>query len=364
MKIIEINSFKDFLSIKKEWDDLLVETNNSIFSTWEWLSACWKHFGKNAELLLLLAEDNNEIIGIAPFMYSVHPILGLRYGKIEFIGTPVSDYNDFIVKRKTEECIRLFIDYLNQIPQKWVSIQLTDVPEDSKFLQVYHENSDNIRLLHVCPYILLPNSYETFVKNLKRNLRKDLLRAKNLSERTFKVECLDSSKSELIADGMQHFFVLHEMRWRSKGLPSALTDLKSHSFNLDIAKSFSQKGWLGLYLLKFSGEPVAALYGFKYKHTYYAYLSGFNPEYYKYSPLNLLRAYVIEECIKQELKKFDFLRGSEEYKYRWTRLRPKWNFKIIMPRRNFLGSFRTWLYNQYEHGANTFKYISKIKQNC
>jgi len=362
MKITQISTYDDFLGIKKKMNNLLAETNQRVFSTWEWLSACWKHFGRNSRLLFLLAENGNDLIGIAPLMYSVHQILGLRYGKIQFIGTLVSDYNDFIIRSKEgEKCIKLFLDHLNRISQKWVSIELDDVPEDGECLHVQGKMFDSTKLFHWCPYVLLPNSYEIFLRNMKRNLRKNIFRTKNLSEKTFDVDFVDSSKTELVSDGMQCFFELHEMRWQSKGHPCALADPKSRMFNLDVAKSFSHRGWLGLYLLKFSGEPVAALYGFKYKGTYYEYLSGFNPRYYKYSVLNLLRARVIEECIRQGLKKFDFLRGTEEYKYRWSTLRPKANFKITISRRSFLGRSRTWLCKQYEHGANTFKYLLKMK---
>ena len=38
MKIIEINNFKDFTALKNTWDSILKNSNNDVFSTWEWLN--------------------------------------------------------------------------------------------------------------------------------------------------------------------------------------------------------------------------------------------------------------------------------------------------------------------------------------
>ena len=92
MRVIEVNKYSDFLALEEKWQDVLEKCNYyTVFSTWEWLSIWWKHFGKGKRLVLLLAEENDKIVGIAPLMYSVHKMFGLRMGKIEFIGTPDSD---------------------------------------------------------------------------------------------------------------------------------------------------------------------------------------------------------------------------------------------------------------------------------
>ena len=86
MKIIEINHFKDFISLKNTWDMLLEHSSNEVFSTWEWLSTWWKYFGNNKKLLILLAKENDRIVGIAPLMYSIDRVFGVNQSIIEFIG--------------------------------------------------------------------------------------------------------------------------------------------------------------------------------------------------------------------------------------------------------------------------------------
>ncbi|MEM2970472.1 MAG: cellulose biosynthesis protein, partial [Candidatus Bathyarchaeia archaeon] len=68
-KIVEIDNYDDFLALEEDWNNILDKCDHTIFSTWYWLSNWWKHFGNGKKLLLLLAQENNEIEGIAPLMY-------------------------------------------------------------------------------------------------------------------------------------------------------------------------------------------------------------------------------------------------------------------------------------------------------
>jgi CelD/BcsL family acetyltransferase involved in cellulose biosynthesis len=67
-----------------------------------------------------------------------------------------------------------------------------------------------------------------------------------------------------------------------------------------------------------NGLKMATLLCFDYGDSILLYNSGYYPERYRaLSPGVLATAYCIEEAIRQKKKVFDFLRGSEEYKYRF-----------------------------------------------
>jgi CelD/BcsL family acetyltransferase involved in cellulose biosynthesis len=361
MKIVEINDYSDFLSLEEGWREVLQRCNHTIFSTWEWLSTWWKYFGNDKKLLLLLAEENGKVIGIAPLMYYVDKMFGLRMGKIEFIGTNNADYNDFILAEKREDCIKLFMEYLGTLAEKWTCVDLSDIPENSKSLLTLCKISRTIKPIHKCPCISLPNSPDILMKSLSPNLRYDLRRnLRRLEKDGFRVNFADYSDSQAFSKGMRSFFELHQKRWISKGFSGVYAEEKTRNFALDIAKSFSQKGWLGLYLLELSDKPVSALYGFKYKSKFYSYLSGFDPAYRRYSVGKLLLSHAINECIKEGLTEFDFMCGGEEYKDRWNTL-TRWNQQVILTKKGSLASFQNKLYKEYWHQGNRLKYILKIK---
>jgi len=359
LRIIAISTYKDFLSLKNEWTEILRRCSHTIFSTWEWLSTCWKHFGNAKRLVVLLAEENGEIIGIAPLMYSVHKMFGLRRGKIEFIGSHVSDYNDFMIAEKHVECLKAFNDYLYHFPEKWDCIDLLDIPENAECLPFLTKISKDLKPVHKCNFIQLPSSYDDFLKQFNKKRRWKLKRTMRRLYEDFSVEFVDYSSPELCEEGMRLLFDLHQKRWQSRGFSGVFVNPVSRSFNLEIAKTFAQKNWLGLYVLKLSGDAAAVEYGFKYNSKYYAYLTGFNPKYAYYSVGNMLRLFAIREFIQEGLTEFDFLRGAEEYKDRWNAI-PRWNYQAVIIRGGIFKSIKHWLYREYWRQGGRLKHILKI----
>jgi CelD/BcsL family acetyltransferase involved in cellulose biosynthesis len=65
-----------------------------------------------------------------------------------------------------------------------------------------------------------------------------------------------------------------------------------------------------------SGTPVGAAFGFEDADTYYLYNSAFNGERAALSPGIVLVAALIEAAIVSGRRRFDFLKGGEEYKVR------------------------------------------------
>lgn len=358
MRIVEVNTYSDFLTYENAWQDILQKCDHSIFSTWEWLSTWWKHFGKSKRLELLMAEENGRLIGIAPLMYSVHRMLGLQMGKIEFIGTPDSDYNDFILADKKEQCMKLFIEFLYGLSEKWNCVELWDIPEYAQSLPLLRKFAKTLKPFHVCPFIRLPKSYEALLGSLSARQRKHIRQGFRYLEKDFKVDFLDYSASQFVSDGMNAFFDLHQKRWNAAGLPGVFADQGLRSFHINVARSFSGKNWLGLFVLELSGKPVAAHYGFKYLGKYYSYLSGFDPKYSTYGVGSLLTAYVVRNCIDSGLVEYDFMRGAEEYKDRWN-AKARWNSKAIIIRSGFLEDIEYRLYDKYWQQGGRFKYIVK-----
>jgi CelD/BcsL family acetyltransferase involved in cellulose biosynthesis len=358
MEIIEIDNYPDFFNLKECWNEVLLKSPHSIFSTWEWLSTWWRHFGIDKKLVLLLAQEDDKILGIAPLMYSVHSMFGLRMGKIEFIGTPDSDYNDFILAYKKEQCMKLFVEFLYDLSEKWNCIDLWDIPEDAQSLPLLRKLTKTLKPFHACPFVDLPKSYGALLGSLSARQRKHIRQEFRQLEKDFKVDFLDYSSSQSISDGMNTFFDLHQKRWNTAGLPGVFADQESRNFHLDVARSFSQKGLLGLFLLELSGKPVAAHYGFKYLGKFYSYLSGFDPQYSKYSVGSLLIAQTMRNCIESGLVEFDFMRGAEEYKDRWN-AKSRWNSQAILARNGKLASLEHWIYCEYWRQGNRLKYVLK-----
>jgi len=84
----------------------------------------------------------------------------------------------------------------------------------------------------------------------------------------------------------------------------------------------ARSGWLRAYILYAAGMPCAFQVGTLYSDTYYLDFTGYDPTFAKYSPGICLLMKSFEDLCKNNVKRFDFAHGSQEYKerlgnYRW-----------------------------------------------
>ena len=326
LRVEEIEDFSEFESLRELWNKILQKSlDNDIFSTWEWLWYWWKHFGKGRKLRILIVKDKNQIIAIAPFMLSYYNFLNFgKLAKIEFMSSPHGDYNNFILLKKENKCVRLLLNALMDFSD-WNMLDLRDIREGSAtaealyFASVSNKNS-RLKLIDgtYCPSIFLPKSIDIFVKGLSRNMRRNLRKRMKRLRNEYKVEFKTQRDFSSLEEAMKAFFRLHQKRWKSKGKRGAFVSEEFRNFHLDIAKVFDEKGWLDLRFLTADDKPIAAAYTFDYNLRKYGYLTGFDPEFEKYGVGNLLKFHLVEECIKRGFVEYDLTRGFELYKAKWA----------------------------------------------
>ena len=76
------------------------------------------------------------------------------------------------------------------------------------------------------------------------------------------------------------------------------------------------EGWQSnLCFLKLDCKAVAGVFSFSNDQEVWLYNSGYNPKEQYWSVGLLLKAHLIKQAIEAGKKRFDFLRGSERYKY-------------------------------------------------
>jgi CelD/BcsL family acetyltransferase involved in cellulose biosynthesis len=118
-----------------------------------------------------------------------------------------------------------------------------------------------------------------------------------------------------LSAGMEVFFDLHR---RSEGEKAAFMTEQMKGFFRAMAAFSLERRWLELRFLLIDGYRAASLINFAYGNDILAYNVGYDPDRYAYlSSGTVLFAGAIREAIERGKSTFDFLRGSEEYKYRF-----------------------------------------------
>lgn len=320
----ELEDVTDLGALQDHWNTLLVSTNNAVFSTWEWITCWWKHFGDGRRLRVLVAEEGHRPIAIAPLMLSEYKVMKFgRLRKIEFVGTPQSDYNNFILNENEPECLRLFVNHIEGL-HDWDLFEVRDVLDDSTSARLLCDYSVTSpwrlekRVSTLAPYVELPPTLEEFRRLLGEAMRHNLSRRWRRLREQYHIDFKTYRDFTSVQEAMDVLFELHQKR-RSNigGVPSPFMTSDTRAFHSELATIFAGKDWLNLNFLMADDEAIAGTYCFDYSGKTYSYQAGFDPRFSRYGVGSLLILRNIEESIRGHLGEYDFLKGAEPYKFSW-----------------------------------------------
>lgn len=317
---IEVIRTADGLNqLRDQWDHLLQRSvRNEIFLTHDWQTCWWETFGDQRRLLVIVVRDETGTIrGIAPFYLEgdtgqcVARLIG---------GTDVSDYLDIIVEAGHErQVLGSVLSYLDSSDRDWDILDLHCVRENSASLKVIPEFASRfgwkteMALEEYCPVIALPNDWEEYLAGLdkkdRHELRRKMRRLENMGDSPRFYEIIGG---EDLDQAVSRFLSLHRASAQSK---MHFMTRQMETFFRRITALLLDRGWLKLWFLDIGGSPVAGVLAFDYNGNIQLYNSGYNPDYSQLSVGVVLLAYAIRESIAHGKREFDFLRGSESYKY-------------------------------------------------
>jgi CelD/BcsL family acetyltransferase involved in cellulose biosynthesis len=304
-----------FETLATEWDALhTVSSTATPFNSLAYARLWWTHFGANDLLELWTVRDNNALIGIAPFYRTLNDE-GVEV--LRFVGgIDISDYLDVISAPGRElDVAQALVMCLASCNCCW---DLHDMPKASPIreaflrlapeygLPIYAEREE------VCPVISLPATWDDYLEQLdgkqRREIRRKLRKAGQEGLVSWHVTPPDG-----VQEAMPIFLWLHQLSTPAK---AAFMTPEMAEFFTELAETFAAKGWLELIFLHVNGEPVASYFGFRFRDTLMLYNSGFDNSWLEsLSPGWLLLSYHIEYAIAEGIRRYDFMRGAEEYKF-------------------------------------------------
>jgi CelD/BcsL family acetyltransferase involved in cellulose biosynthesis len=315
-KVEEVTELESLEALRAEWSSLC-DTSPRVtpFQRPEWLIPWWRAFRPGEPWVLTLRREGR-LAALAPF---------LLYRKesgdrtVAFCGGGVSDYCDVVTAPEIEdEAVRALFDHLAACQDRWDACDFEPVPGESPLLRspAPQEWEDRIEVRDVCPVLTLPGRVEDLREVVPTRQLSNLRKYRRMAERQGDLR-LERADGETWEGFLDTFIRLHGARWNELGQAGLLDGDELQAFHRDVAAGFAARGALGLYVLCLKGAPIAALYGFHERETYFYYMQGFDPAHAKLSPGVMVVGGVIEDVLQRGARKVDFLRGRETYKSWW-----------------------------------------------
>ncbi len=311
-------------ALEAEWRALAAACPAAtVFQTWEWNAAWWKHFGRvpgRALRVVTFRDAAGTLVGLAPLMTAFWYATPLR--RLSFLGTGTSDYLDILaLPGREQEAARALYEYL-EASRGWQIADFQQLREGSLLRQYAPAEGSTLTVLDVpgeaCPFLALPGSWEMLIQGLGKKTRANIGYYDRGLQKVYRVEADPVQDPNALDDEMSRLFDLHQRRWNQRWLPGVFGGKRVQAFHRDAARRLLERGWLRLFSLKLDGTTQASLYCFAFGDRMCYYQGGFEPTLSRLSLGTVLTARAMQTAIAEGRDVFDFLRGDEPYKAKWT----------------------------------------------
>ena len=175
----------------------------------------------------------------------------------------------------------------------------------------------NVEREDVCPVVTLPvgADLDGYLATLDKKARHEIRRKVRRAEGAGEVR-LEESAAPLV--DLDAFIDLHQKRWGDDGLfpPTPGGDQSRVLFHR-LFELFGPDGPIRLTFLTVDARRVAAGVHFETADTVMYFNAGVDPDARELSPGVVMVARYVERALASGVRRLDFLRGDEPYKYDW-----------------------------------------------
>ncbi len=280
------------------------------FVTPPWLKSWWRVFGEDHELLLLLICSDGKPIGIAPLMAAGDTA--------RLIGSAdLCDTGDVIVAAHEEN--RFFSGVFDFLESRHISrLVLEPVRPDSVAFK-FGGAPEQLRTWRCAATstscsleMALPDNWRNYLAGLNAKQRHEVRRKLRRLDEAGELSLRDSGTKGQTEAAMHRFIELFRRSRKDKA--AFMNDARERFFR-ELAGELVAAGMLRLQEVSVNGVTAAMVFCIQHENRLYLYNNAYSPEYRAVSIGLMSKVLSIRKAIEEDLGSYDFLGGTERYKY-------------------------------------------------
>ena len=325
---MDFSYLQEFPEAKKtEWNAFVSSGVSHVpFLCYDYLKNWWRTRGggewdEEALLLLVSAEEAGRVLGIAPCFVAEHE------GKkaLLFLGSiEISDYLDFLVKPqhlgRFSEGLLTYAKTTLAAQFGIETIDLYNLVDQSPTIRALQNAAEAVGMqctitpLMQSPYIPLSGDWEGYLNSIDKKQRHEIRRKmRRMLELKPEANWYIANDPNKIDAEIQDFLRLmafdkEKEAFLTLAMRDQMTSLMRETFN---------EGSLQLAFLTIGDEKAAAYLNFDFLNRIWVYNSGIDPRFSEHSPGWVLLGHLLKWANENNRFEFDFMRGNEDYKYRF-----------------------------------------------
>ena len=307
MAAAEIEWVDDLAEVPGDWGSL-AEAAGNVFGTPEWLTLWWRHFGDGRPLRVYVVRERGRVAALLP-LYLWRPraprtLRFLGHGPSDVMG-PICAPSDRAHAAAGLERVLGEGRWHVLLAERLASTEV--LPDDLRAHELRREPSP------VLPFEGM--SWDDFLASKSSNFRQQARRRERKLAEEHELRFRLSDDPERLDADIEVLFRLHAERWGEGS--DALRERRA-AFHREFARLALERGWLRLWVLELDGRPAAAWYGLRFAGRELYYQAGRDPAFERQAVGFVLLVHTVREAMNDGMREYDFLRGGEGYKDRFT----------------------------------------------
>lgn len=314
----------ELVELKSQWLALESKSNNSIFTSWLWVSTWLKSNAIKPKCQLLKVTFNTNIVGLGFVTECSQLKKGFSFKQLWLNRTGNtkldqiwSEYNDILCEPGVEYSIRAalikyFSTELPQIDELLIGVSnlnIAETPVTNNITQ-YTSWSTSSYATKLSKNIA---DIDSFLNTLSSNTRKQIKRSLKLYQQNTQLKLTPARSIDEALLYFKHIGELHKKRWKDD--QSGFTNEHFVDFHEELIRSSFEQGLIDILKIHSENETICYLYNLTYKNKVYFYLSGI--EYKsdnRCKPGLMSHSMAIAHYAELGFELYDFMGGEGRYK--------------------------------------------------
>jgi len=313
MQIVLHKGIPDDARFREQWNALVHAMKcPQAFYTWEWAEAVSRAYFNSLQPIVFAAYGEGSLIGVVALN------LDPDRKQASFLTASTADYCDFIsAPADRTEFIQEVVTELRRMGI--VELRVANLPAESasaEGIQAAARTSGYsvfVRPAYLCSQV--PLDSDASRQQTRTHAKAKLGRMSKAAAQLGEITVSHSNDCNEFESQFPEFATAHITRFLATERVSTLASHERRTFLTELARLFSQQGWLAFSTVKLGGRSVAWNYGFKFDGTWFWYQPTFDAEQGRLSP----GAYLLCEILGQaaddpNIHTVDMGLGDEGYK--------------------------------------------------
>jgi CelD/BcsL family acetyltransferase involved in cellulose biosynthesis len=321
---------EDLQALEPAWRELCDRSESeNPFSDPAWAATWARHYVRPGDLCVIAVWDRERLIALAPF-YRSRRVGSVPARRLRLLGTGgpefVTELSEILALPLTRRrALRAILDHAHTHIPRWDWLELTLTSQQGwlelDFVADTHGSQVTNFFTDAFVVMSLTDVDGADVK-LKRNMTESIRRARNRLRRdghTWSV--VHHTSPDGVDRGFEALATLHQARANSDMRvphPDHMALPGQAEFVREALRGMAAQGNASIYCLEIDETPEAAMIVLRAGECVFTSLTGFNPRWWEYNIMTLLRSEVIRDAVRHGDRKVNLSRLPTNAKLRWS----------------------------------------------